>query len=96
MLTMEEAKKIALDDLNSGHRPEGELVILDEYTLAKPYGWVFIYNTRKYMETDKFLYALGGNGPVVVEHNKRIHRLGSAEASKDVIAVMERERGWRG
>ncbi len=96
MLTMEEAKKIALAELNKRDRPEGEIVVLDEYTLAKPYGWVFLYNTRKYMETDNFLFALGGNGPLIVEHNKRLHWLGSNQLWEDAVAALEKKRGWRG
>ena len=96
MLTMEEAKKVALDELNRAQRDAGELVILDEYTRAKPYGWVFFYNTRDFIETGNILFALGGNGPLIVEHNKRIHMLGTAHSSDDSIATLERKRGWRG
>ncbi len=95
MLTMEEAKKIALDEINAGVDPKRELIILDEYTRTKRYGWVFIYNSRRFIETGDILYALGGNGPIVVEHNKRIHYLSSAQATDDAVAELEAKRGWR-
>jgi hypothetical protein len=95
MLTMEEAKKIALDDIKSAIDPKYEAVILDEYTLAKPYGWVFIYNSREYFETRNPLLGFGGNGPVVVQHNGRVHRLGSAMSVEESLAKLEAERGWR-
>lgn len=54
--------------LNSKYPRVGdELVILEDRTVVKAYGWVFFYNTRRFVETGNFLHALGGNGPVVYE-----------------------------
>jgi hypothetical protein len=41
-------------------------VIVDEGTIEKPYGWVFFYNSRTYLETGDYSYQLAGNGPVIV------------------------------
>jgi len=96
MLTREEAKKIALDAIRASTvDPALDLVILDEFTRTKPYGWVFLCNTRKSSETRNLLDGVGGNGPIIVEHNKRIHRLGSAQAPDDAVAELEAKRGWR-
>jgi hypothetical protein len=44
-----------------------ELVVIDAATRSAPYGWVFFYSTRRYLETRDMVHALGGNGPVVFE-----------------------------
>lgn len=90
MLTMNEAKKIAEAALDAALGP-GEAVILDEDTLGKPYGWVFIYNSRKYFETRHILDGFGGNGPLIVQHNGRVERLGGLQTLEEV----EAKRGWR-
>src|ERR1700722_457835 len=48
--------------LRSG--PE-ELVILDEYTIERSWGWVFFYTTRGWRDGD-IRYAVGGNAPFIV------------------------------
>jgi hypothetical protein len=48
---------------------DDDLVILDDRTRATDYGWVFFFNSRRFIETRNVLYALGGNGPVVFERD---------------------------
>jgi hypothetical protein len=45
-----------------------ELVLLNEYTIRKPYGNIYFYNSKKYIETDDYRYALLGNAPFLVEN----------------------------
>ena len=102
MLTEHEAKEIALAEI---HRciepkilanPRNEPVILDEQTIVKPYGWVFFYNSRAYLETRDAFYGLMGNGPVVIEHSGRIHHLGTHASAEEMLGELEAERGLRG
>jgi hypothetical protein len=73
------------------------LVLLDERTQEKPYGWVFFFNTRRFVESRDLVFALGGNGPVVVERETgRITLLGSARPPEKEIAELERQRGLPG
>jgi hypothetical protein len=44
---------------------EGTGVILDDATLDKPYGWVFFYQSRAYIETGDESQVLLGNAPVI-------------------------------
>jgi Immunity protein 35 len=69
MLSKEAAKKIATDFINmesSGNEGKNEWVIIDEYTLEKPYGWIFSYNSHRFLETGDYSYSVVGNGPVIV------------------------------
>ena len=70
MLTLKEARTIALAHLPAAE-PGIELVILDAHTIAKPYGWVFFYNSKKFVESGDFLDSTVGNGPMVVLHSGR-------------------------
>ncbi len=44
---------------------DGRGVILDAQTLDQPYGWVFFYQNRVYVETGDPNERFGGNAPVV-------------------------------
>jgi hypothetical protein len=69
MLSKETAKKMATDFINmesSGNGDENKWVIIDEYTLEKPYGWIFSYNSHRFLETGDYSYSVVGNGPVIV------------------------------
>lgn len=45
------------------------------------------------LETGDFLYAFGGNGPIVVMHDGSVHRLGTAKNSDATVAEFEQEHG---
>ena len=40
--------------------------LIEEATQEEPFGWVFFYNSAKYVETGDPLDGLGGNAPLVV------------------------------
>lgn len=92
-----QARQIVLDELNSMHKNSGyRRVILDDETIAKPYGWVFFYNSERYLETQNVLDGLCGNGPVVFEAaTSMITWLGTALPAEDEIRVFEKRRGLR-
>lgn len=70
-------------------------VIVDEMTLEKCYGWVFWFNSKKYIETGNFIYSLGGNGPLVVLKDAgRIYQLSSAISSDLAIMEFEKNMGF--
>jgi len=93
-LALAKAKELALDALvASSGRECGAFAFLDEHALRKPYGWVLVYESRRYVETGDVLEAFGGNGPVVVMDDGSVHMLGSALAVEDSVAAFERARG---
>jgi Immunity protein 35 len=43
-----------------------ELELIKEAVITKPYGWVFVYDSSKFIETNDFSYAIVGNAPFLV------------------------------
>lgn len=73
---------------------ETELIILSERTIQKPYGWIYFYTSRRWLETRSIEYAIGGNGPLVVlRETGEIVTLGTARTSEEEIAAFEAETG---
>jgi Immunity protein 35 len=93
-MTRDEAKQVALDDVRAGNpNLKEEIVVMDDATEEKTYGWVFHYTSRRYLETRNPLHGLAGGGPIVVEHSGRVTRLGSRQSPDRAIAEFERGRG---
>ncbi len=66
--------------------PNTQLAILNEKTEEYEFGWVFYYNSVKYIETGDFRDALGGNAPLIVNRfNGEIIETGTAQAPKYYI-----------
>lgn len=91
----EEARARVLDYINRNFEdPDETLLILDSETIHKPYGWVFFYNTKTFIETNDFIYALGGNGPIILlSEDNSLHMLGSGRPPKVEIRAFEEEKG---
>ena len=94
-MTPEKAKALVIEHINRNYRnPNETLLVVDSETIEKPYGWVFFYNTKTFIETNDFSHALGGNGPVVLlSKDKSLHSLGSARPLEDEIRAFEEEHG---
>lgn len=74
---------------------EDNLVILKDKVVEKEYGWIFIFNSKRFIETGNILYSLGGNGPIVVEKESgKFHELGSAKDFEDTIKEFEEDMGF--
>jgi hypothetical protein len=72
VLTREEAKRLVYGEINastSSIPDEEELVILDDLTIEKPWGWVFFCNSRQFAETGNFMDSLLGNAPYIVDRH---------------------------
>ena len=53
--------------------PEMKLQIMTESTEEHDFGWVFYYNSVKYIQTGDFREALAGNAPLII--NKHTNEL---------------------
>jgi len=76
VLTKEDAKQLVFSRINEKDpysSDNAERVVLDDATIEKEYGWVFFYQSKKYLETGKINDALAGNAPIIV--NKRTGEL---------------------
>ena len=94
-MTRDEARMAVLDEIMQGYRGQEEIVVDEPRTITKPYGWVFFYNTRRFLERREALYALGGNGPIIVEAaTGKITRLGTARPVDEEVADFESRNGY--
>ena len=96
-MARDEAAAIAERFLNDRYQdPDDHLVVLADAAVEKPYGWVFFYQSRRYLDTRDFLHRLVGNGPVVVLRDGTVHTLGSALEPEQEIRVFEERLGFLG
>jgi hypothetical protein len=48
---------------------EGRARIMREFTIAKPYGWIFFYQSKEYLDGGDELTMFVGNAPIIVDRN---------------------------
>lgn len=90
MINKDVAKQIAEDYFRTLYSvPDDELVVLDEHTMERSYGWIFFSNSKRYVETGDYRYLLAGNGPVVVEQDGRVCMLPAALPTEEAIQKYE-------
>ncbi len=71
--------------------PEDELIVVDEATFEKSWGWVFFYTSKKWLETRSVKYALAGNSPWIVERESgKLICTGTSMSIEHYIANYER------
>ena len=87
MLTESDAQTLVLEFLNGIQSPEDPVVINKAATIERSFGWVFIYNARKYFETGNLLDQLAGNGPILV--NKYSSAIVAGRSNQSVEAFIE-------
>lgn len=97
MKDISEALDIVRAKLDEFERAAGEpLDIMKNQTLERSFGWVFFYNTQKYVETGEMKYMLGGNAPLIVDRiNGHVHETGTAEPIEFYIDEYLKSRAAR-
>ena len=48
---------------------EGQARIVREATMAKPYGWIFFYQSKEFLDGSGSAGPLAGNAPIVVNRS---------------------------
>jgi hypothetical protein len=76
------AKKIIFDFINTRFdSADDEYVIIDEEVTETEFGWVFPYQSKKFLETEELIYAAIGNAPIIFDaRDDSIHVTGTAHA----------------
>lgn len=93
MITYADAKRLAEEAINKGYTvPGDELVVIDSSTMEKEYGWVFFYDSRRFLETNDESYMVAGNAPLIVEKDGAMHWLGTAKPVEEYVAAFESHR----
>ena len=68
-----------------------ELAILDDHTITQDFGWVFFYQSKKYLNSGDGSHALAGNAPIIVSRRDgRLHETGTAEPIEAYIENFKR------
>ncbi len=95
MLTLRQARNLVMAAINQPDpsSPEDpDNVVMDDATIERPWGWVFFYQTRRYLETGKFRDGLLGNAPYIVNrHDGSLQATGTALDIAHYIAGYETE-----
>lgn len=93
-LTIEQARELAEQFANANYSVEGDrIVVLDEFTQTKTYGWIFSLQSKRYVDTNNFSYMLVGLGPTIVMNDGSIHQFGTAVQPEEAIRAFEMSRG---
>ena len=87
MLTKAEAIELVSEKLRQMSASENPLVVVETNTIERPFGWVFFYNSQKYIETGVLRLRLAGNGPIIV--NKISHAVEFFGTNKPVQTLIE-------
>lgn len=75
---------------------DDDLIIIDDLTIEKDYGWIFFYNSKRYLETEDISYLIAGNSPILVEkEHGSIYELGTAFPVDEYLEHYETTRAHR-
>ncbi len=70
-----------------------EVAVLEWLTREEEFGWVFFYNSKRFVETRDMQWALGGNAPLIVDkYTGEIHVTGTAHPIEYYIERYHRNR----
>lgn len=70
-MNRQEAQRLVeaeLEKTNDKYDPI-DYVVLSSETIEKPWGWVFFYQSKAYIESGDFRDSLCGNAPIIVNCN---------------------------
>ena len=68
-----------------------EAQIIDEATITKPYGWVFFYESKIYLETGDVGEFLVGNAPILIDRvNAELITFGTSYLTEHYIQEYEK------
>ncbi len=69
---------------------EGNAALLDDVTMKKPYGWVFFYQSKAFIETRDPMQQLAGNAPIIINRfTNDIRCTGTARPIEHYLAEYE-------
>lgn len=95
MLTREQAQEIVELKINEPdpYWPEKpRIVVLEECTIEKEWGWIFFYQSSEYLETGDASSQLAGNAPYIVnKQSGELHETGTAFPVEDYIDEYEKK-----
>lgn len=92
-INLEQARRLVHEEINKPNLNwigKPEMVVLDEHTIEKDYGWVFFWTSRLWLETGDLENAIAGNEPILVSrYDGSIYQCGSAAPLEKEIRKQE-------
>jgi Immunity protein 35 len=94
MVDEEKAKKIAMEHISTHiHIAGDEIVIMDDKTIEKKWGWIFFYQGKRWIDTNDRRYKILGLYPLVIEKNDgSLHYLNVGTSIEECIREYEETR----
>jgi hypothetical protein len=69
----------------------GRLKVVDERTIKRDYGWIFFYNTERYLMSKERRFGAIGNGPIAfLVASKHMYKLRSDISLGDALSEFEK------
>jgi hypothetical protein len=69
----------------------GQARIVREATIAKPYGWVFFYQSKEFLDHGTESALLAGNAPILVDrHTDELRVTGTAQPLESYLKDYEK------
>jgi hypothetical protein len=94
LLTFDEARALVVDAITELAPPDDPYRLDESATIEKPWGWVFFYNSQRYLDTHDDNHHLLGNAPYIVNKTTgEILVTGTAEDIDFYIAEYEASLG---
>ena len=92
MVSKTEARELARKYVSSMEMKTGlELVIKDNETIEKSFGWVFFYDSKDFVETKDPKFIIAGNAPIIIDRKSgAIYETGTARSVDFYIEQFER------
>jgi hypothetical protein len=87
------AEAIVQAHLRKLETPSTPFSLNDAATIERPFGWVFLYNSQKFLETRDPMFQLAGNGPIIVNRHNGVLTVGPSNKPVAVF-IEEYEHGF--
>jgi len=95
MLNLFSAEKIVLFYINVTHKPKLELVIAKEDTIEFEEGFVFRYDSKRYLEEGDSDYRIAGTYPLIVDKKTgEIYDSIKKLKPSELILAFKKEKGY--
>ena len=94
MIDTEEARRLAQQWVSANMQldEDDEAVIDDRWTRTESFGWIFFYNSRRFIEDGQFVDQLVGNAPIIVRRDTgEVLVTGTAEPVEHYVAQLHAE-----